>query len=121
MPNLALCSRTTLGAALVAVLLWGCAHARNPQLVQAEQELRAAETDPVVTEHAPLLLEDARRALVHGQQAWRAGADEDEVDHLAYLAARRVEIARVSAQRQADIDRAAVLARRPEPPPAVIV
>lgn len=114
-------SRTTLGAALAALLVWSCAHAPNPRLVQAEQELRAAETDPVVTEHAPLLLEDARRAVAHGRQAWRAGEDEDEVNHLAYLAARRVEIARVSAQRQADIDRAAALARRPEPPPAVIV
>jgi outer membrane protein OmpA-like peptidoglycan-associated protein len=106
---------------IAAQLLWGCAHGRNPRLVQAEQEFRAAETDPVVAEHAPLLLEDARDALSRGQKAWRRGADEDEVDHLAYLAARRVEIARLSAQREADLERAEDLSRQRGSPPVVVV
>jgi outer membrane protein OmpA-like peptidoglycan-associated protein len=87
--------------------------------VQAEQQFRAAETDPVVTANAPLLLEDARQALERGQRAWRNGADEDEVDHLAYLAARRVEIARLSAQRRADVERADELSREVRSRPAL--
>jgi outer membrane protein OmpA-like peptidoglycan-associated protein len=102
--------RPPLSALFLAALLLGCAHDPNPNLTRAEAEYRDAASDPVVAEHAPLLLEDARRALEQGQRAERRGADDEELDHLAYVASRRVEIARLGAERHAEVDRAERLA-----------
>jgi outer membrane protein OmpA-like peptidoglycan-associated protein len=104
---------------LLALSLAACAHHPSPDLLRAEGDVRAAEADPLVAEHAPLLLQDARADLERAQRADRRGADEAELDHLAYLASRRVEIARVSAEKHDDLERAAELAR--EPAPVVVV
>jgi outer membrane protein OmpA-like peptidoglycan-associated protein len=101
--------RTPLSTLFLAALV-GCAHDPNPNLARAEAEYRDAASDPVVAEHAPLLLEDAERALEQGQRAERRGAEDEEVDHLAYIASRRVEIARFGAERHAEVDRAERLA-----------
>jgi OOP family OmpA-OmpF porin len=101
--------RTPLSV-LFVVALAGCANDPNPNLARAEAEFRDAAGDPLVAEHAPLLLEDARRALEQGQRADRRGEEDEEVDHLAYLASRRVEIARFGAERHAEVDRAERLA-----------
>jgi outer membrane protein OmpA-like peptidoglycan-associated protein len=104
-----------LVALALAAGLAACAHEPNANLARAEAEYRAAASDPLVLAHAPLLLEDARRALERGQRAQRSDDDVDEVDHLAYLASRRVEIARVAAERDADVARADELSRSLDP------
>lgn len=105
----------SLGALVLAAGLVACAHEPNVSLARAEAEYRAAASDPLVLAHAPLLLEDARDALDRGLRAQRAGDDAEEVDHLAYLASRRVEIARVAAERDADVARADELSRSLDP------
>jgi outer membrane protein OmpA-like peptidoglycan-associated protein len=112
MPNRPKTRAHALGALLLAASLGACAHDPNPNLARAEAEYRAAAADPLVTDYAPLLLEDARRALERAQRAQREGQGEDEVDHRAYVASRRAEIARVSAERGADVARAEQLSRQ---------
>lgn len=99
-------------ATLALCLAVACASPVNPNLERAETEYRAAHADPLVTRHAPSELDRAETALERAQRAYRDDAEHDEVDHLAYLATRRVEIARASAERNHAI------ARVDAPPPA---
>jgi outer membrane protein OmpA-like peptidoglycan-associated protein len=64
-----------------------------------------------VADYAPTQLREAEAALARAQRAFRADADEETVDHLAYLATRRVEIARATARRNE------AFARVDAPPP----
>lgn len=76
-----------------------CAGPVNSDLERAESEYRAAAADPYVADYAPTQLREAEAALARAQRAFRADAEEETVDHLAYLATRRVEIARATARR----------------------
>jgi outer membrane protein OmpA-like peptidoglycan-associated protein len=73
-----------------------------------------------VQSYAPTALRDAYTALARAEQAERGRQSREEVDHLAYLAARRVEIARVMAQRSAHAAVPNVVVV-PTPPPTVVV
>lgn len=83
-----------------ALALGGCATPTVPALDRAELSLREAAADPLVVEHAPVALHDAEQAVDRARAALD-DEEESEVEHLAYLAQRRVEIARAEAQRQA--------------------
>jgi purine catabolism regulator len=76
-----------------------CAGPVNSDLERAEAEYRAAAADAYVADYAPTQLREAEAALARAQRAFRADADPEVVDHLAYLATRRVEIARATARR----------------------
>ena len=89
-----------LGAA-GGCLLIACATTPNRNLERAQSDYSAAAADPQVQSYAPTALRDAYTALARAEQAERARQAREEVDHLAYLASRRVEIARVMAQRSA--------------------
>jgi outer membrane protein OmpA-like peptidoglycan-associated protein len=86
----------------VAAGALACASPPNPNVQRAEAVYDAAANDPEVTTYAPLELREAEGALDRAQRAERRDADEEEVDHLAYLAQRRVEIAEVTADRKHD-------------------
>jgi outer membrane protein OmpA-like peptidoglycan-associated protein len=116
--------------AMPALAAWiaACASSPNADLVRAEEAYRAAESDPLVAENAPVPLEDAKEALERAQRAYRSGEDEDEVDHLAYVARRRVEIAEAAAERKLAAVRAEELAASeaarglsPRPTPGIAV
>jgi outer membrane protein OmpA-like peptidoglycan-associated protein len=87
--------------AAVGCLLIACATTPNRNLERARAEYTAAAADPQVQSYAPTALRDAWTALSRAEQAERADQAREEVDHLAYLASRRVEIARVMARRSA--------------------
>jgi outer membrane protein OmpA-like peptidoglycan-associated protein len=92
-------------------LALACASTPPAELVQAEAEYDDAAADPQVTQHAPVALHEAEQALDRA----RAALDEDEeseVEHLAYIASRRVEIAREQARREAARASAEELAQR---------
>src|SRR5690606_23707806 len=82
-----------------------------PALDQAELALHDAASDPLVVEHAPVALHDAEQAV---DRALDALGDEpdSEVEHLAYLAQRQVEVARAEAERQAALAEAQELGAR---------
>lgn len=100
-----------LPAALVALALAACASGPPGALVRAEAEYQDAAADPQVVAHAPVALHEAEQTLDRA----RVALDEDEeseVEHLAYLASRRVEIARELARRDAARESAEELAER---------
>jgi outer membrane protein OmpA-like peptidoglycan-associated protein len=54
----------------------------------------------MVTEYAPVALRDAEQTLVQVEEAQRQGLDDEEVDHLAYLAEQKAAIAQAQAIEQ---------------------
>ncbi len=86
--------------ACLGMLGIGCAAQQNQALMQAESSFDRASNDTQVQNHASLSLYEAEQALHRAQSAKERGADEKVVDHLAYLASQRVEIAEASAKRK---------------------
>lgn len=87
---------------------WGalaCATPANRNLERAEIEYESAAANPQVASYAPAQLREAERSLAEAQRAFRDDRDDEDVDHLAYLATRRVEIARATAVRNQAIAR----------------
>ncbi|MEW6441701.1 MAG: OmpA family protein [bacterium] len=78
-----------LGAGLIAA---GCATTSH-ELEQAEQSYSAAANDPAITRNASVTLYEARKALDRGRDA---GSQEDQ-EHYAYVAQKKIELARVQA------------------------
>lgn len=78
------------GALGLAILLSACA-SKNPQLIQAEKNYQAASQDPDIQKYAPVKLYEAKKTLT---RAKNVKSDNDpEINHLAYLTEKRVEIA----------------------------
>jgi outer membrane protein OmpA-like peptidoglycan-associated protein len=102
-------------------LLVACATPPNRSLIQARADYAAAEADAVVQAHAPTALRDAHQALMRAEQAEANRRSDEEVDHLAYLASRRVQIARVMAERIARAPRAAAPGTVVYPAPGTVV
>jgi OmpA-OmpF porin, OOP family len=93
------CRAGVIGA-LLGVGLVGCATGPDPEVVRAQAAVEEARSDPVVAKAAPVALRDAEQALTQAEQAQREGVDDDEVDHLAYLAEQKAAIARAQAIEQ---------------------
>lgn len=96
--------RPLLASTAVLGLTLACASGPNQQLMSAESAYEAAASDASVNENAPVALREAEQALEHARDAQRDGEDQSEIEHLAYLANRRVEIARAEADRKAALD-----------------
>lgn len=73
----------------------------------------AAQSDPDVTKHAAVELQQAGNALKRAESAWNGQEDSELVDHLAYLARQRALIAQDTGElRSAEIEVANAGARR---------
>src|SRR5262245_30390176 len=96
--------RTRAKLLLLAALAIGCGSVRNPALENARDLYQKARQDPVIARHAATALDRARQALEAADRLWKDEQDVDEVEHLAYIAEKRVEIARVTAQRRLAAD-----------------
>jgi hypothetical protein len=107
--------------AVLALLAMGCGAVRNPALENARADYHKAQQDPAIVRHASVALERAARALEAADQRWTGlhwTGEEDviEVEHLAYIAEKRVEIARATAQRRLAIEEIQQIRRaRPNP------
>jgi OOP family OmpA-OmpF porin len=73
---------------------------QNPTLEQARLGYMQAQLNPQVTTNAPVALHEADQALQKAEQAWKADEDPQEVEHLAYVAERKTEVARATAERK---------------------
>jgi OmpA-OmpF porin, OOP family len=100
--------RSTLHAAAIGTLLAGaaalvaCGPKRNPALEQARADYATAAADPQLTADAPVALHEAEQSLRRAERAFKDG-EGTEASHLAYVAQRRVDIARAEArERQAE-------------------
>lgn len=85
------------------VSMFGCA-AKSTALNNAKKSYDAAATDPSVKGNAPVALYDAELALIRAIEADKNNASDEEVTHLSNVAQKRVEIAKLEAQKkQADM------------------
>jgi OmpA-OmpF porin, OOP family len=80
-----------------AALVAACAGRSTEALEEARSAVAAARADPEVVAQAPEQLAEAEQALDQAESAARGTADQDEVDHLAYLAEQRAETAQALA------------------------
>jgi OmpA-OmpF porin, OOP family len=81
----------------VAALVAACAGRSSESLEGARSAVASARSNQAVVARAPDELLDSERALDRAESAFRGGADQDEVDHLAYLAEQRAAIAQATA------------------------
>ena len=87
---------------LVVAALASCSSTpdRNARLEDARNSYRDAQSDPQVANLAALELKEASDALAKANNASNQRQDPATVDHLAYLAQRRVAIAQETAKRK---------------------
>jgi len=94
---------TNTGLCLLASggLFFACAHEMNPNVTNAEAAYQMAQSDPLVASKGQVQLYEARKDLDQAKKAFNDDEDKEIVDHYAYLAKRRVDIARATAERSA--------------------
>lgn len=101
-------------AALVAGLA-GCATTEQPGALQdARNKYEQASKNEQVSRHASVALFEAEKALNRATEAWDNDEDEEVVDHLAYIAQQRVEIAQAEAQQRSAQQEIAALGEQRE-------
>jgi OOP family OmpA-OmpF porin len=99
-----------LGAVLLAL---ACASPPTPKaLVDAQAAYMKAEADANVQKNGSVELYDAKRALERAEDEWRKNGNEEETEHLAYLATRRVQIAELWASGRAAVAQGETLRRQ---------
>jgi OmpA-OmpF porin, OOP family len=81
----------------LAALVAACAGRSSESLQEARGAVASARGDPEVVARAPEELLESERALERAESAFGGGADQDEVDHLAYVAGQRAAIAQTIA------------------------
>ena len=98
-PELAQLGVARLATVLSVLVLGACASAPKPveSLVEAQGAYERAASDMTVAKHAPEELDDAQRALKAAEWRWREKEPVAGVNHFAYLAKQRVEIAQLIA------------------------
>lgn len=89
---------------LMIALFAGCATVRNPALDRARDVYDKARQDPAIVRNAGVALDRAGQALETAERLWAKEHDVVEVEHLAYITEKRVEIARITAQRRLAAD-----------------
>lgn len=92
--------RTHAPLLLLAWVVTACAAVRNPALENARDAYQKARQDPLIVRNAGAALDRAGQTLESADQLWIKQREVDEVEHLAYIAEKRVEIARAIAQRR---------------------
>lgn len=80
-----------------AAFLAACADRSSESLEEARRAVAAARAEQAVVARAPEALAEAEQALDRAESAFRGDADQDEVDHLAYLAEQRAGVAQALA------------------------
>ena len=76
----------------------------NPLLKEARSNFQKAEKDSAIVTNAPVALKEAEEALQESERLWEEKADKELVDHHAYIAKQKVEIARETAKLNAAQD-----------------
>jgi hypothetical protein len=96
----------TATLSLLSVLSLGCSSAvtNNPALERARVAYQRARQDPEIVARAAVSLDKAGQTLDQAELLWTTKKDMTEVEHLAYLAEKKVEIARFTARRRLAAD-----------------
>ena len=96
--------KSGIAVSLLAASVIACGTVRNPALVKAHLAYQSARQDPVIVRNAGAALDKAAAVLQKADQRWAKDKDVVEAEHLAYIAQKRVEIARVTAERRLALD-----------------
>lgn len=88
-----------VSALLLAALVAGCgsAPAEPPRLAELRTRLDQARADPTVSRYSGVQLQEAQQSLASAEADARSG-NEPAMAHDAYMAERRIDIARAHAQ-----------------------
>jgi outer membrane protein OmpA-like peptidoglycan-associated protein len=92
------------GLAAAALALAGLATAcvqEPPELAKVRDSYERVAADAAVQRRAGVEVYEAKQAVERAEAAWQEEGNYDEATHLAYLATRKVEIARVASERRA--------------------
>jgi OmpA-OmpF porin, OOP family len=89
---------------VASVSVFGCATGPDPEVERAQAAVREARSNQAVAQYAPVALRDAEQALVQVEEGQRQGLDDEEIDHLAYLAEQKAAIAQAQATEQRSQD-----------------
>ena len=81
-------------------MLAACSTVPPASLEQARLNYRQAEQDPQISRQAPVPLYEASQTLQRAENIWHEHHDADEVQHLAYVTERKIEVARAEAERK---------------------
>jgi hypothetical protein len=92
--------QTRAALLFLAALSIGCGTVRNPALESARELYQRARQDPLLVRYASAALDRAGQTIDEADRRWTDDKDVNETDHLAYIATKRIEIARVTAQRR---------------------
>ncbi|TRX03310.1 OmpA family protein [Candidatus Methylobacter oryzae] len=84
---------------LLSGLVMACTPAANMSLERARNDYQQAASDPAVKNNAYADLSAAEKLLQRAETSWNEDEDSEETDHLAYLASRKVDLARATASR----------------------
>lgn len=103
-------------AVVVSLMGLGCSTtpARPMALEQARTKFAQAQQDPAVATNAPVALREAEEAVNRAEQTWEKNKDVREVQNLAAVAERRVEVARAAATKKMAENESAQLATERE-------
>jgi hypothetical protein len=93
-----------MALSLMAFLSIGCGAVQNPALERARDAYNRARQDREIAGRAGVALDKARLTLEQAERVWAEEKDVTEVEHLAYLAEKRIEIARATARRRLAAD-----------------
>lgn len=87
---------------LMLMLLSACATQQpsSEALDQARQAVSEAEDNAAVVRHAPVALREAQESLRQAEKSAKQGENPKEVEHYAYLAQKRAQIAQAQARRE---------------------
>lgn len=85
--------------AIAAMVAGACATTPPEALERARSSYQQVSDDEAIRTHAPVQLHQAEQALERAERALENDADRDRIEHLAYIAQRRVEIAQAEAGR----------------------
>ena len=104
---------TVVGMSLVGL---GCSTipARPVALEEARTAYAQAQQDPQVAANAPVALREAEEAVGRAEQTWEKDKNVREVQNLAAVAKRRVEVARAAAEKKMAEDELAQLSAERE-------
>ena len=86
-----------VAAVAMVALLAACAGRSSETLQEARAAVATARGDQAVTARAPDELLESERALERAESAFASGAEQDQIDHLSYVARQRAVIAQALA------------------------
>lgn len=85
---------------IAVVIISGCSSMPNQSLIDAHSSYNNVQTNPDITNLAPLELKDARDTLNKADSAYSEDEETETVNHLAYIATQQVSIAQETAKRK---------------------